>query len=241
MAKIPENCVFNLDAVKLSVDWAEHPWCVAQQAAIDARWAREENERPWLFNGTVMMHRGLKLVDGRICGISHRVPYAALLHLERTLPDDDAWHLFGSAVILSSDNAMVLIRMASKTANPGKVCAPAGMLDQNDIVHDRVDVSESIRREAKEETGIDLVQAEVENSFLCWRIGCIVAVFQRFRLKDPASVLVERIRQHIRTDTEQEIEDVVVVSAPEDAGPNVPSYMQALIDFPFSAPDDTSR
>jgi hypothetical protein len=29
------------------------------RAAVEAHWAREEVERPWLFNGTVMLHRDL--------------------------------------------------------------------------------------------------------------------------------------------------------------------------------------
>ena len=236
LSAIPENQVFSLDAVRLRIDAAEHPWRVAEQGAIAAHWAREQVERPWLFNGTVMIHRGLQLEGDLLSGISHRAPYAALLHLVGTRPAADAWHVFGSAVILSSDNAMLLIRMAAKTANPGKVYAPAGSLDESDIRNGTVDVEGSILREAREETGLDLSRAETETGLLCWRGNGIVAIFRRFRLGQPAAVLVERIRDHIRSDAEQEIEDVVVVRAPGEAGPTAPDYMQAMIDYHFATP-----
>lgn len=236
MAAIPENRVFGIDAVRLSVDPAEHPWGQAERAAIEAHWAREQVERPWLFNGTVMMHRGLALEDGAISGVSHRAPFAALLHWVKSQPEADAWHLFGSAVILSSDGAMMLIRMAAKTANAGKVYAPAGSLDDSDIKDGEVDVEGSIHREAREETGLDLSRAEAEKQLLCWRQGGRVAVFRRFRLDETADVLAARIREHVRTDPEQEIEDVVVVRAPQDAGPTAPPYMRAMVEFHFAPP-----
>jgi 8-oxo-dGTP pyrophosphatase MutT (NUDIX family) len=147
----------------------------------------------------------------------------------------DAWHLFGSALIVTSDDAVLLIRMAAKTANPGKVYAPAGSLDESDICHQGVDVQGGILREAREETGLDLSGAKAENRLLGWRSARLVAVFRRFRLEESADVLVSRMRAHIRTDPEQEIADVVVVRGPGDAGPTAPNYMQAMIDFHFAA------
>ncbi|MDF1609364.1 NUDIX hydrolase [Hoeflea sp. YIM 152468] len=240
VSRIPLNRVFSLEAVRLRVDEGEHPWQTAEREAIAAHWAREQIERPWLFNGTVMMHRDLRLVDGTIAGTSHRAPYAALLHWVKTQPEADVWHLFGSAVMLSSDNAMLLIRMAAKTANAGRVYAPAGSLDESDIRDGQVNVEGSILREAMEETGCDLTLAAAEKRLWCWRRGRRVAIFRRFRLGQPAALLVERIREHIRTDAEQEIEDVVVVRAPGDAGPTVTPYMQAMIDFHFAAPGSQS-
>jgi 8-oxo-dGTP pyrophosphatase MutT (NUDIX family) len=237
---IPENRIFSLDAVRLSVDAAEHPWFVSERTAIGAHWAREQVERPWLFNGTVMIHRGLDLADGVISGISHRAPYAGLLHWVRTQPEADVWHLFGSAVMLSSDGAMLLIRMAAKTANPGKVYAPAGSLDESDIKGCEVDVEGSMLRETMEETGLDLSRATTEPQLLGWRSGRRVAIFRRFRFTDTADVLAERVREHIRTGQEEEIEDVVVVRAPQDAGPTMPPYMQAMVDFHFAGPEPGS-
>ena len=237
---VPENRIFSLDAVRLNVDAAEHPWAIAEAAAIDACWAREQVERPWLYNGTVMLHRGLRLQQGVISGISHRAPYAALLEVVGTWPKADVWHLFGSAVILSSDGAMLLIRMAARTANSAKVYAPSGSLDEADIKGSHVDLDGSIVREAREETGLELSVAEAENRLFCWRRGGLVAVFRRFQMAEPAALLVERMREHIRTDPEQEVDDVVVVRAPQDAGPTAPAHMQAMIDCHFTAPEFSS-
>ncbi|WP_322990287.1 NUDIX hydrolase [Hoeflea sp.] len=235
MGNIPENQIFGLDAVHLRFDPDEHPWRVAESEAVDAHWQREQRERPWLYNGTVMLHRGLTFEHGFISGVSHRVPFAALLHWLKIRPEADVWHLFGSAVILSGDGAMLLIRMAANTANPGRVYAPAGSLDPSDITGDLVDVDGAIRREALEETGLDLTEAEAEGRLLCWRRGRMVSVFRRFRYAETAEQLVVRVREHVRTSAEQEIDDVVVVRAPADAGATAPDYMQALLAFHFDA------
>lgn len=234
---IPENRVFGLDAVRLRLDAAEHPWQLSEQGAIARHWAREQVERPFLFNGTILIHRGLRLEDGVITGTSHMAPYAALLHWVKTQPEADAWHLFGSAVMLSSDGAMLLIRMAARTANAGKVYAASGSLDESDVEGGLVNVEGSMLREAFEETGYDLSRSKPDRQLLAWRQGRRVSVFRRFRLDESASELTERIRAHIRTDPEQEIEDVVVVRKPGDAGPTVTPYMRAMIDFHFAAPD----
>ncbi|OCW57555.1 NUDIX domain-containing protein [Hoeflea olei] len=237
---LPENRVFALDAVQLRLAQGEHPWVAAEREAIAAHWAREQVERPFLFNGTILLHRGLQLTDGVLSGASHRAPYAALLHLVRTAPRADVAHLFGSALILSSDGAMILIRMAARTANAGKVYAPAGSLDESDIVDAGVDLDGSMRREVREETGLDLSHAVAEGRLFAWRSGWLVAVFRRFRLDQPAEQIAERVRAHIRTGTEDEIEDVVVVRGPGDAGPTVPPYMRAMIDYHFASPQPVS-
>jgi 8-oxo-dGTP pyrophosphatase MutT (NUDIX family) len=249
LAEIPENRVFPLDAVRLKLDEAEHPWLAANRAAVEAHWKREEVERPWLFNGTVMLHRDLRFDDGVIHGVSHRVPYAALLHLIRTWPVADArgvsrveardaamvnaWHLYGSAVMLSSDGAMLLIRMASRTANAGKVYAPAGSLDQSDIAGGWIDVDGSIRREAREETGENLSSAQAEDRLLGWRFGGRVAIFRRFALAEPAEAIAQRMRAHIALAAEQEVDDIVIVRNRQDLGDTAPPYMHALLDFHF--------
>lgn len=247
MAEIPENRVFHLDAVRLRLDEAEHPWLVANRAAVEAHWAREEVDRPWLFNGIVMLHRDLQFDNGVIHGVSHRVPYAGLLHLVRTwnAPDADAaakadaqinvWHLYGSAIILSSDGAMLLIRMAPKTANAGKVYAPAGSLDQSDIADGWIDVDGSIHREAREETGAELSSARTEEHLLGWRSDRRVAIFRRFVLPEPADAIAERMRAHIAVAAEQEVDDIVIVRNREGLGETAPPYMRALVDFHFDS------
>ncbi|WP_394688482.1 hypothetical protein [Hoeflea sp.] len=247
MAQIPENRVFALDAVRLRLDEAEHPWVSANRGAVGAHWAREQVERPWLFNGTVILHRDLQYDDGVIHGVSHRAPYAGLLHLIKiwNAPDAgaaakagprlNAWHLYGSAIILSSDGAMLLIRMAPRTANPGKVYAPAGSLDQSDIADGWIDVDGSILREAREETGAELSGARTEAQLLCWRSGGRVAIFRRFFLREPAEVVAGRMRAHIAVAAEQEVDDIVIIRNPDDLSVAAPPYMRALVDFHFGS------
>lgn len=234
MSRIPENRIFTLDRVRLRLDAARHPWEAAEKAAIAAHWAREQVERPWLFNGTMIMHRGLDLEDGVLDGVSHQVPYAALMRFVKARPDADVWHLAGSAVIQSSDNAIMLIKMAQHTANPGSVYAPAGVLDPSDIRDGMVDVEGSIRREALEETGLDTLTMRADPQLLGWRRRREVSIFRRFTAEETADQLLARIRVHIRHASEQEVEDVLAVRSVEAAGPTAPPNIQALLRHHFS-------
>lgn len=231
---LPENQIFAFDSVRLRLDAGMHPWQATALEAIDAHWAREEVERPWLFNGTVMLHRGLELEDGLLDGFSHQVSYATLLHFLHIYPDADAWHLFGSAVILSSDNAMLLVKMGPQTANAGKVYAPAGALDRSDIRDGMIDVEGGIRREALEEVGLDPLTMRAEQQLLGWRWRGMVAVFRRFFADEPADQLLSQMRAHIKHAPEQEVEDVLAVRSTDEAGSTTPAYMRALLEYHFS-------
>lgn len=234
MSGLPENQIFALNSVRLRLDADAHPWQTAEHKAIEAHWAREQVERPWLFNGTVILHRGLGFRDGVLEGVSHRVSYAALLHFIHVWPDADVWHLFGSAVILSSDNAMVLVRMGTQTANAGKVYAPSGSLDCSDIRDGMIDVEGCIRREALEEVGLDALAMRAEPQLLGWRRRGLIAVFRRFAAEETADQLLARMRMHIKHAPEQEVEDVLAVRSTDEAGPTTPAYMRALLEHHFS-------
>lgn len=234
MSGIPENQVFGFDSVRLRLDAGMHPWQTAEHEAIEAYWARQESERPWLFNGTVFLHRDLGFRDGVLEGFSHRATYAALLHFVDVMPDADVWQVFGAAAIVSSDNAMLLIKMGPQTANAGRVYAPSGTLDDSDVRDGMVDVEGCIRREALEEVGIDMLTLRTEQQLLGWRQHGTVAVFRRFFADETADQLLARIRPHIRNAPDQEIADILAVRSVEEAGPTAPAHTRALLEHHFS-------
>ena len=89
-----------------------------------------------------------------------------------------------------------------------------------------------------EETGYDLSRAAPERRLWARPAGvggsrCSAGSGSTSRPRK----LTARIRDHIASGAEDEIEDVVVVRRPGDAGPTVTPYMQAMIEFHFDTPD----
>ena len=238
----PVGEVFAVAGVKLTVDPAPHPFVRDNEAAIAAHWQREETERPWLYNGTVLMHRALALDDvGCVTGVSHRVPYAALLHFIRTRPEVDCWHLFATAVPVAADGGLVLIRMAAQTANPGRVYSPAGSLDENDIAGPLVDIEGSMLRETMEEAGFDIARQRdmvPEKGLWAWSSGRRMTVFRRYRLPWPGLEAVRRIEHHRDHGGDREIAGAVHMRTADagDMQAAMPDYMKAIAAFHFSDP-----
>jgi 8-oxo-dGTP pyrophosphatase MutT (NUDIX family) len=234
---IPEGRLVAIDDVSLSVDTNDHPWHAANRAAVDGHWEMERVERPFLFNGTVMMHRGLCLKGGRVEGVSHAVPYANLMYfLSRPQRDGDIWHLFGTPVIISRDNAVVLIKMSERTANPGRIYSPSGSLDLSDIRGGVCDLAGNMRREVAEEADLDLDAARADAGMFFYHSRHIVAAFRCFRFDDDARAIAARIDAHIATQDDPEVVASVVVRGPDDITDAMPDYMAAMVRHHFENP-----
>lgn len=233
MAMFAEETFVPIDHVTLRVADGPHPWQLAEHEAVEALWAREQVERPFLYNGTVIMHRGLAMQDGGITGTSHRVPYAVLLHWLAEQPDADIWHLFGSPVIVSSDNALVLIRMAQNTAGAGRIVSPGGSLDLDDIRNGICDVEGNMAREMAEETGLDLKRTRPEPQLTGWRQGHRVTVFRRFHFDQTAAEIAAAIEAHIASEADPEAGAAVIFRDAGGLSDAVPAHMQAMIRFQF--------
>lgn len=232
---LPEGRLLAIEDVALSVDTDDHPWHAANRAAVDRHWEMERVQRPFLFNGTVMMHRGLGLKDGRIEGVSHAVPYANLMYfLSRSQRDDDIWHLFGTPVLITRDNAVVLIKMSDRTANPGRIYSPSGSLDLSDIRDGVCDLAGNMRREVAEEADLDLDAARADRGMFFYHSRRIVAAFRCFRFDEDARDIAARIDAHIATQDDPEVVAAVVVRGPDDIVEAMPDYMAAMVSHHFA-------
>ena len=80
--------------------------------------------------------------------------FAAWQHWGR--PPAGVRDCFGAAAILTADGAFLLGVMGPHTLNAGEIYFPCGTPDPADIIDGKVDLDLSIRRELKEETGLDI-------------------------------------------------------------------------------------
>src|SRR3569833_2388 len=152
----------------VDIRFVAEPWPVPAplRAQVPAIWARLVAANPHLW-------------DGRILGVSGvgggppRVDASGELRVEaredsfsafmawRDLgwPEIGLRNVFGSAVVISSDGAVLLGLMGGTTANAGQIYPPAGSLEPGDVVGGRVDLFASLARELAEGTGLDAAEA----------------------------------------------------------------------------------
>src|SRR3954452_23877156 len=143
--------VAKLDLRHTSDRW---PFAERERARIDAHWARITEANPSLWNGEVLMCHSVEVSDSALAARFLTTDYASFVAWrDWGWPDRSVSNCFGSAIVVSNDNALIYGRMSNKTLNPGQVYPPGGSLEPRDIAPGGlVDVEGSIIRELEEET-----------------------------------------------------------------------------------------
>jgi 8-oxo-dGTP pyrophosphatase MutT (NUDIX family) len=218
----PERRIFPVAGINLRVIDGPHPYCLSEQAAISANWAQEIAANPALYDGQMLLPRAIAIHDGVIKGESHIVPFSAFLLWRKTRPVALALHLFGLPVIVSSDGAVIAIRMAKHTSNPGRVYCAAGSLDPEDIRDGVCDMDGNMAREVLEETGVALSDAQSVSGFHALHDRGVVTVLRVYRFAETADQLIERIGRHIDEDPEPEIDEALAIRSAE---PGLHTYL----------------
>lgn len=230
---IPRNRILPIAEAELVVDPAPHPYELAHREAIVANWDLEKAEKPALFNGKVMLFSSIRWADGRLDARCHVANYATFMHWRRMRPDTSAEHLYAHAMPVSSDGALIAIRMAGHTVNAGRVYFAAGSLEPEDITGDRIDLAANMAREVREETGLDLGVARAEAGYHGWSSDSGTVLVRRYFLDLPAEEIVARVRAHIASETESEIEDAVIIDRAAEPPSGLMPHMLPLSDWHF--------
>ena len=229
-----EQIIFPVGRIQVEVSDAPHPFCLAHQAEIAANWDLEIAANPALFDGRMLLMRTLALKDGAMSGVCHIVPFSAFLLWRKTRPAGAALHLFGLPVIVSSDGAVIAIRMGRHTANPGRVYCAAGSLDPDDISDGHCDIDGNMAREVREETGLALSEATSVSAFHGLRANDTVTLFRVYRFAETAAVLIDRIAAHIAVDPEPEIDTALAIHTADPGQHPYPPFMPPVLEWVFN-------
>lgn len=229
----PPTDPVRIDGFDLSVVDGPHPLHAAHEREIEANWVAEAKANPHLFNGQMVLQRHLAYDDGVIRGMAHVIPYSTLLWWRKQPDPQGALHLFGFPVLVSSDGAIIAIRMSTRTANPGQVYCAAGSLDLNDIVEGKLDLAGNMSREVREETGLDLGEAKADPHFYASHKDNRIVAFRLYHFPVTALELKARIETHMLHDVEQEIDGVVVIRSPDPTAHNYNPLMLPILDWFF--------
>lgn len=231
---IPRNLILPVDIVDVRLDPQPHPFERDNRTAIEANWSAEKALRPALFDGTVVLLSELVYGENRLVGRCHAIRFSTFMLWRKLKPVTSAEHAFAHAMLISSDNALVAIRMGAHTANAGKVYFAAGSFEPEDFRDGLVDLDYNMAREVREETGLDLEQAHREERYHALSIESGTVIVRCYRLSETAEVAAERIRQFVAADRDPEIEGPVVIRGMDDLPEGLMPHMLSLVEWHFS-------
>lgn len=231
---LPRNVILPVDVVDVRLDPAPHPFERDNAAAIAANWATETALRPALFDGTVVLLSELAYADNRLVGRCHAIRFSTFMLWRKLKPVTSAEHAFAHAMLISSDNALVAIRMGAHTANAGKVYFAAGSFEPEDFRDGLVDLDYNMLREVREETGLDLGTAEREQRCHALSVESGTVIVRCFRAAETADQLAERIRAFVASDPDPEIEGPVIIRGMHDLPEGLMPHMRPLVEWHFA-------
>lgn len=227
MSDLPgEGEVIDIDAFDLRVHDGVHPIERENRPAIRENWDREKAAKPALFNGRVVFQDRVAIEDRVLRAEGFVVDYATFLWWRRHAEPKAGFHLFGFPVPVSSDGALIAVKMSEHTLNGGFVYCPAGGIDDSDVVDGRCDLAGNMAREVMEETGLTLQDARAADALHVFRVGRHFTVFRYFHFDRPADSLIADIRAHIANGHEDEIADAVAITS---GRPDAHRYSRAML------------
>ncbi|WP_426227845.1 NUDIX hydrolase [Pararhizobium sp. DWP3-4] len=229
-----EGVIFPVTSIDVRVSGEPHPYFHSHTAEIATNWEREVAANPALFDGRMLLMRSLEKRDGAISGECHIIPFSAFLLWRKTRPAGAALHLFGLPVIVSSDGAVIAIRMGQHTANPGRVYCAAGSLDPDDIRGGYCDIDGNMAREVLEETGLSLSDASNISGFHGLRGQDVVTLFRAYHFAETAAELIALINAHIAADPDPEIDAALAIRTANPGQHPYPPFMPPVLEWVFS-------
>lgn len=223
----------------VDIRFVAEPWPVprALRDKVPETWARLQKANPKIWDGRILGVSGIgggppTVEDGVLRGEAREDSFSAFMTWrDQGFPEIGLRNVFGSSVIISSDNSVLLGKMGAWTANAGQIYPAAGSLEPRDVVGEQVRVFESLARELTEETGLSIAEARIGRTFAIFD-GSRVSVARGLHFAEPMEALQSRVRENLDAQIERELDDVIAVRTRADleaAGP-FPSYVGELMD-----------
>ena len=228
--------IFHVDRLELT--FAPKPWAFAieRRAEIDAYFAGLQREKPALWNGRVLLLHSQVLAEGVLRGGYLETDYASLAawcHWGR--PHAGVHDCFGAAALVCADGAVLLGVMGEHTANAGYIYFPCGTPDPDDIVGGKVDLEFSVRRELKEETGLDVAEFTAEPGWTIVADGALIVAIKVLHSPLSAEALRARILEWLAHERQPELSDIRIVRGPGDFDPKMQAFVRAFLEHRWRA------
>lgn len=230
---LPRGRVFDIQSVDVRLLSEPSPFEVGNSEAIAANWERETAANPALFDGQVVLLSSLSFRDGKVTGLCHAVRYSTFLYWRRNSEASSSEHCFAHAMLVSSDNALIAVRMGPHTVNAGQVYFAAGSFEPGDFRNGQVDLHYNMSREVAEETGLDISDAARAAGFLGYSAAGRTALFRRYDLPEKADDIAGRIRAFVAAEADPEITEPVIIRNTTELPDGLPQHMRAITEWHF--------
>ncbi|MGB7432415.1 MAG: NUDIX hydrolase [Ahrensia sp.] len=192
---------------------------VAHRAAIAAHWNTQLADNPNLWNGPFFLFTGVQLDGGVLRGEAHPTDFATFLYHRRVNRghDHDVTHITGTSLAITSDGVIVAMEMAGHTANAGHIYFPAGSFDPQDVIDNKLDTMFNVRREIREELGLDLTVSDFQPRWIgvshddTWHVAIPCHLPMTF------DALNERFRSYQAEGGDDELARLVPIRSVDDA------------------------
>jgi 8-oxo-dGTP pyrophosphatase MutT (NUDIX family) len=217
---------------RLELTFAPKSWTFANErrADIDAFFELMRKEKPTIWNGRVLLMHQQVLNAGVLRGEYLETDYASFAawrHWGR--PPAGVSDCFGAGAIVARDGAVLLGVMGVETINAGLIYFPCGTPDPEDIVDGKVDLDLSVRRELKEETGLDVAEFESEPGWTMIVDGPLIAQIKVLRSNESSTVLRDRALVHLASELHPELADIRIVRGAADIDRAMPRFVTAFL------------
>lgn len=229
-----ENAIIPVRRTLLIYSEEPHPFHAGNKEAARRNWEDEIRRQPFLFDGDVVLGSSASAKDKCFTATCHLIPYSTFLLWRRRRPVVGAIHIFAMPLLVSSDDAVIAVRMGERTANAGRIYCASGSFDGSDLQAGRFDTEANMCREVMEETGLDLSQAAADpQGFHILPTGGVIVIFRVFRFEEDARTLAARIAAHVGGDPDPEIDGAEIVRGPDDVTAAFSFHMPPIIDWYF--------
>ena len=187
---IPRGVILPVDRVDVSLDPRAASVRDGQPGGDRCQLARARR-RPTRRCSTARCRcwHGSPIATERLEGACHTIRFATFLYWRKTRPWPGAEHAFAHAIPVTSDGALIAIRMGRRTANPGKVYFAAGSFDPQDFPGGKVDVDLNMAREVAEETGLDIAGLPRDPHYHALSGANGTVIVRRYFLPQPADAV----------------------------------------------------
>ena len=223
---------------RLDLSFAPKTWTFAEErrAEIDAHFEAIRREKPAVWNGRILLLHHQVVEQGVLRGQYLETDYASFAAwCDWGRPVAGVCDCFSAAAMCSADGAFLLAAMGPHTFNPGRINFPCGAPDPNDVVVDKVDLDLSLRRELKEETGLDITEFGAAAGWDMVVDGPLIALIKFLRSSEKAIALRERVLAHLAREEKPELADVRIVWGQSDFDCAMPDFVRAFLTARFAA------
>lgn len=240
-APLDRDGVYRLSTIDVRVAaGARWSYATARAEAIDTHWADAVRQSPMYFNGNVHMTRRVRCDGDTLTAEMIQVDFKAYLYWRSCgFPSVGIIDAFGSALIRTADDAVVLVRQRTGQVNSGLYYLPGGFVDGDDVAADgRVDLRGSVNREVLEETGLDGDALEALPGYWVTRAGPHLSIAVGYRAALPAAATLEHINRYIAEHPDGELESAIAVRRAQDLQYlAMPEYARRLLHHIFDCRD----